>query len=183
LSPEAEERPEDRIACTQSLSYVSNPPLQDCSYQRVSPLFLHYLYPVSTSGSKLHTERSVIELRLSWPEGEHGIRPRSVFPSYLFGFSPAVRNPRIALLTKSGFSESRKCEAPGTMHSCAPLIDLNSSRVCSMGIESLSPVITIVGALIFPSSSIAILGSLSHNLFVFSSTVVKCSGPSGEISS
>src|SRR2546428_309022 len=67
----------------------------------------------------------------------------------------------------SGFSESRKCVVPGIMHNCAPLIDLNSSSVCPTGIASLSPAITSVGELIFPSSCFVMLGSLSHRILRF----------------
>ena len=93
--------------------------------------------------------------------------------AYLFGFSFAIRKSRIALLTISGFWDIKKCVVPGMMHSCAPSIDPNNSSVCSWGIASLSPAITIVGARIFASSSFAMLGSLSHNLFVFSNTTGK----------
>ncbi len=107
-------------------------------------------------------------------QGNPGDRPFSiVLPAYLFGFSSAIRKSRIALLTICGFWDSRKCVVPGMMHNCAPLIDLNNSSVCSIGIASLSPAITIAGALIFASSSFAMLGSLSHSFFVFSTTTEK----------
>jgi hypothetical protein len=88
--------------------------------------------------------------------------------TYFFPFCSARRNSKIILFAIPGFSDSKKCVVPGMTDSCASLIDLNNSRVCSGIVASRSPTINNVGAAIFASSSFLISGSVNQSFFVFS---------------